>query len=106
MVTVKFIQPNGTEVTVEVAEGTDLMNAAVANNVDGIQGDCGGACSCATCHCYIDEAWQSHIPAPSDIEQSMIEFATEPRPNSRLGCQVKVTEAMSDMVVRLPSSQY
>lgn len=106
MVSVKFIQPDGTEKVVEVQEGTNLMIAALDNGVQGILGDCGGACSCATCHCYIDEEFLPLISPASDIETSMIEFASEPKENSRLGCQVEVTEAMSGMVVRLPESQY
>ncbi|MFV8817958.1 2Fe-2S iron-sulfur cluster-binding protein [Haliea sp. E17] len=106
MVTVKFIQPDGVEKVVEVPEGTSLMTAALENGVEGILGDCGGACSCATCHCYIDEAFLPQIPAAEDIEQSMIEFATDPKENSRLGCQVQVTEAVSGIVVRMPESQY
>ncbi len=106
MVSIKFIEPNGTEKDVEVEPGTNLMNAALDNGVDGIQGDCGGACSCATCHCYIDEAFMAKLEGPGEIEESMIEFAADPQDNSRLGCQVAVTEELSGMVVRLPESQY
>jgi len=106
MVTVKFIQPDGAENVVEVPEGTTLMTAAVENDVPGILGDCGGACSCATCHCYIDAAFQSRIPPVQEIESSMIEFAIEPRENSRLGCQVVLTEEMSGIEVHVPESQY
>lgn len=106
MVTVKFIQPDGAEKVVEVPEGTNLMTAALENGVDGILGDCGGACSCATCHCYIDEEFQGKIPPAEDIEQSMIEFASDPKENSRLGCQVQVSEDISGIVVRMPDSQY
>ncbi len=106
MVTVKFIQPDGVEKIVEVEEGTNLMTAALENGVDGILGDCGGACSCATCHCYIDDEFFPKIPPAEDIEQSMIEFASEPKENSRLGCQVQVTEDVSGIVVRMPDSQY
>ena len=106
MVTIKFIQPDGVEKAIEVHEGTNLMIAALDNGVQGILGDCGGACSCATCHCYIDEEFLPLVPPASDIEMSMIEFASDPHDNSRLGCQVVVTEAMSGMVVRLPESQY
>ncbi len=106
MPTVKFIQPDGVEKIVEVAEGTSLMTAALENGVEGILGDCGGACSCATCHCYIDDEYFAQIPPAADVEQSMIEFAVEPQANSRLGCQVQVTEDVSGIVVRLPQSQY
>lgn len=106
MVSITFIQPDGAEKEVEVEAGTSLMTAALDNGIDGIQGDCGGACSCATCHCYIDEAFADKIPAVDDIEASMIEFANEPQDNSRLGCQVSVTEELNGMVVRMPSSQY
>ncbi len=106
MPTVKFIEADGTEKIVEVTEGTSLMQAALENDVVGIQGDCGGACSCATCHCYIDESFASKTGEPDPIESSMLDFAVDPQPNSRLGCQVEVTEALSGIVVRLPASQY
>lgn len=106
MVTIKFIQPDGAEKEVEVEVGTNLMTAALENGIDGIQGDCGGACSCATCHCYIDDANFAKLPAVDDIEASMIEFANEPQETSRLGCQVQVTDELEGMVIRMPSSQY
>ncbi len=106
MVMITFIQPDGVEKTLDVEVGTTLMTAAVDNAVDGIQGDCGGACSCATCHCYIDDGYKDKIPAAEDVELSMIDFAIDPQPNSRLGCQVQVTEALEGMVVKLPESQY
>lgn len=106
MVKITFIEPGGVDKEIEVEAGTNLMVAATENGVDGIQGDCGGACSCATCHCYIDEAFIDKIPPVGDIEASMIEFAIEPQDNSRLGCQVAVTEELDGMVVRLPTSQY
>ncbi len=106
MVTVKFIQPDGVEKSIDVPEGTTLMTAAMDNGVEGILGDCGGACSCATCHCYIEEGYFEKLTPAADVEQSMIEFATEPKENSRLGCQVPLTEELSGIVVRLPESQY
>ena len=106
MVEVKFIEADGTEKVVEVHEGVTLMHAALDNDVTGILGDCGGACSCATCHCYIEDKFVSKLPEADDIEASMIEFATNPQPNSRLGCQVTVTEELSGIVVHLPESQY
>ncbi len=106
MPTVKFIQPDGVEKIIDVPEGTSLMSAAMENGVEGILGDCGGACSCATCHCYIEDEYFAKLPPAEDIEQSMIEFASEPKENSRLGCQVQVTEELSGIVVRMPESQY
>ncbi|TGD71291.1 2Fe-2S iron-sulfur cluster binding domain-containing protein [Mangrovimicrobium sediminis] len=106
MASVKFIQPDGSEKIVDVPEGTSLMTAAIDNGVEGILGDCGGACSCATCHCYIDDAYFAKLPEAADVEKSMLEFAVEPKENSRLGCQVQVTEELSGLVVHIPESQY
>jgi len=105
MVAVIFIEPDGNRRTVEVPAGSNLMQAALDNGVDGILGDCGGACSCATCHCYIDESTAPGLPAATSVEASMLDFAIEPRPNSRLGCQVTVTEELHGLVVELPQTQ-
>ncbi|WP_317930822.1 2Fe-2S iron-sulfur cluster-binding protein [Halioxenophilus sp. WMMB6] len=106
MVTVKFVQPDGSDTVIEVPVGTTIMRAALDNGVEGIQGDCGGACSCATCHCYIDPEFFDKLPSAEDTEISMIEFAVEPRETSRLGCQIELTEALDGIVVHLPESQY
>jgi 2Fe-2S ferredoxin len=81
------------------------MEGAVKNNVIGIDADCGGACACATCHVYVEEAWLDRTGMPSAIEQSMLDFAKDVEPNSRLSCQIKVTDALDGLVVRMPESQ-
>lgn len=106
MTTITFIQPSGVDIEVAAAPGQSLMQAAVDNMVDGILADCGGSCSCATCHCYIDERYIDKIPAPSATEKSMLDFVIDPNDTSRLSCQVIVTEDLEGMVVTLPRSQF
>jgi 2Fe-2S ferredoxin len=82
------------------------MEGAVKNNVPGIDADCGGACACATCHVYVDDAWLSKTGTKSAMEESMLDFAEGVEPNSRLACQIKVTDAFDGLVVRMPESQH
>lgn len=103
MVTITYVEHDGTAHTVEVEAGMNLMEGATLNLVPGIVGMCGGICSCATCHCYVPEGVA--LPAPSGEEQAMLEGAPRRRVNSRLGCQVRVTPDMDGMTVRLPVSQ-
>jgi 2Fe-2S ferredoxin len=105
MALIKYIQHNGNEYEVEVAEGNSIMQGAIDNGIDGILAECGGACSCATCHVYVDEAWLSKIPTADDMEEAMVECVLEPKDNSRLSCQIKVTVELEGLVVRLPVSQ-
>ena len=106
MTKITFIQPSGVDIEVEATPGTSLMQAAMDNMVDGILADCGGSCSCATCHCYVDDAWIEKVPAPSEMEKDMLECVLEPQPNSRLSCQIEVTDDLDGLVVRLPESQF
>jgi 2Fe-2S ferredoxin len=105
MVKIKYIQPDGRNVDVEVQPGISLMEAAVKNNVPGIEAQCGGACACATCHVYLDDSWQTAAGEPAIMEQSMLEFASHSGPGSRLACQITVTDALNGLVVRIPISQ-
>lgn len=82
------------------------MEAATFNGVPGVVAECGGVCSCATCHVYIDPRWYKQLPDPNDTEQELLEFAIDPKENSRLSCQVVITEEMEGMVVHTPQSQY
>jgi 2Fe-2S ferredoxin len=82
------------------------MEGAVKNNVPGIDADCGGACACATCHVYVDEAWLTMTGGRTATEESMLEFAEGVEPNSRLACQIKVSEPLNGLVVRMPESQH
>ena len=103
---ITFIQPDGTEQTVEIAIGWSVMEGAVRSLVPGIDADCGGACACATCHIYVDPAWAAALPVKSEMEEAMLDFAQDARPTSRLSCQLRVTSDMDGLVVRVPSSQH
>ena len=105
MPSVKFISHDGNEKEVHVAAGTTVMHAAVDNGVSGILADCGGACSCATCHCFVDEAWLGKLGQPDDVEAQMLDFVLDPQPNSRLSCQIVVTDELDGIIVNLPASQ-
>jgi len=106
MAKITYVEFNGTEHIVDVEPGLSVMEGAVRNGIPGIDADCGGACSCATCHVYVDPAWQERTGTRNDLEQAMLEFAENVEPNSRLSCQIKVTEALDGLVVRMPESQH
>lgn len=108
MVAVTIVDHDGTRHELNVPSGNTLMQAAVSNNVRGIVADCGGGLSCATCHCYIDDAWLGKVGgASSDAESQLLEcVAAERKSTSRLSCQIKVTDAMEGLVVHLPESQF
>lgn len=106
MTKVTFIEHNGKEYTVEAANGLTVMEVAVKNLVPGIDADCGGACACATCHVYVDPAFADKVGEKSDMEQTMLDFANEVTDQSRLSCQIKLTDDLNGLVVRLPASQH
>jgi 2Fe-2S ferredoxin len=105
---VTYIEHDGTEHRIDLEVGHSVMQGAIDNNIPGIDADCGGECACATCHVYIDEAWLAvaSTPLPGSQEASMLSFAALAQPNSRLSCQVTVTEALDGLVVRLPEGQH
>jgi 2Fe-2S ferredoxin len=105
MARITFIQNDGVERVVEAEPGMTVMEAAVKNNVAGIAAECGGACACATCHVYVEEAWREKTGAPEQMEEDMLDFAFDVRPASRLSCQIKVTDALDGLVVRTPERQ-
>nr|WHW29731.1 putative ferredoxin, 2Fe-2S [uncultured bacterium] len=105
MVKITFIDFDGTVHDIEMETGQSLMEGAVANGIEGIVADCGGALACATCHCYIDADWQDRVGEPTELEKEMLECANEPEENSRLSCQVQITEELDGLVVSLPESQ-
>ena len=105
MAKITYIEHDGTEHTLEVKPGLSVMEGAVKNNVPGIDADCGGACACATCHVYVDEAWREKVGAPSPMEEDMLDFGYDVRPNSRLSCQIKVTDELDGLVVSTPERQ-
>jgi len=106
MAKVTFIHPDERSQTVEVDYGRTVMEAAVNNNVSGIEADCGGACACATCHVYVDPAHFAKLDPPSEAEAAMLEFALEPKENSRLSCCITINAGNDGIVVKLPASQY
>jgi 2Fe-2S ferredoxin len=101
-----YVTHDGNMFEADVPIGNNVMNGAVENMIDGILGECGGVMSCGTCHCYVDENWQEKTGTASAIEQEIIEGSTDPKPNSRLSCQIEVTEELEGLIVHLPKSQY
>jgi 2Fe-2S ferredoxin len=102
---VTFIQPGGESQTVDVPAGESVMQAATGSLIKGIIGECGGCCSCATCHVYVDEPWFSRLLPADAMEQGMLEGAIEPGPRSRLSCQIEMSEQLDGLVVRIPAGQ-
>jgi 2Fe-2S ferredoxin len=96
---------DGNSHVVDAANGTTVMENAVKNTVPGIEAECGGACACATCHVYVDEAWTDVVGKPDIMEEDMLDFAWEGRSNSRLSCQIKVSDKLDGLVVHVPERQ-
>jgi ferredoxin, 2Fe-2S len=106
MPNITYIEPSGDAITLAVPDGWSLMQGAIANGVDGIVGECGGSCACATCHCYVEEARAGELAAPAENELAMLDsVAAERRPNSRLACQIKATAALDGLRITLPEAQ-
>jgi ferredoxin, 2Fe-2S len=106
MAKITYIEHNGAEHSIDVKTGLSVMEGAVKNNIPGIDADCGGACACATCHVYVREDWLEKTGARSAMEESMLDFAESVQENSRLSCQIKVTDALDGLVVTMPESQH
>jgi len=102
---ITFNDSSGAGRTIEAELGSTVMETAIRNNVPGIEAECGGACACATCHVYVDEAWREKVGGPSPMEEDMLDFGYDVRPNSRLSCQIKVTEDLDGLVVTTPDKQ-
>ena len=106
MAKIHFIDHSGEKRTIEIENGATVMEGAIRNAIPGIEAECGGACACATCHVYVDEAWREKVGAPSPMEEDMLDFAYEPDPDrSRLTCQLKVTDDLDGLVVQMPEKQ-
>jgi 2Fe-2S ferredoxin len=105
MAKLTYITHDGARFEVEAQPGSTVMENAVRNQVPGIEAECGGACACATCHVYVDEAWASAAGKAGPMEEDMLDFAYDIRPNSRLSCQIKVSDALDGLVVRVPERQ-
>jgi 2Fe-2S ferredoxin len=91
---------------IEVENGYSVMEGAINNDIDGIVAECGGACACATCHSYVDEAWLDKVPPMDDMEDSMLDAAYERKSNSRLTCQIEVTDALDGLVIHVGDNEY
>lgn len=105
MPTITLIEHTGTQHTIDAEVGQSLMQAAVNNMIEGIVAQCGGNCSCATCHVYVDPAWANRLAPAGRDEKDLIECVAELRENSRLSCQIPVTDELDGLIVRLPQSQ-
>jgi ferredoxin, 2Fe-2S len=107
MITINFIAADARKIRAEGRNGQSLMQAAVAAGISGIAADCGGLMTCATCHVFVQEPFATRVGPPDAEERGMLEFAAVPsQPNSRLSCQIKLTEALEGLTVELPSTQY
>ena len=106
MARITFIQPDGTSQIVQATAGQTVMEAAKLENVAGIEAECGGACACATCHVYIADDWREKTGSPSEMEEDMLDFAFDVRAESRLCCQIKVTDDLDGLIVQVPAKQF
>jgi 2Fe-2S ferredoxin len=105
MTKLSYITFDGARFDVEAENGSTVMENAIRNAVPGIEAECGGACACATCHVYVDEAWTAIVGEPEAMEEDMLDFAFDVRPNSRLSCQIKVRDDLDGLVVEVPERQ-
>ena len=106
MPNITYIEHDGTEHSVDVANGLTVMEGARDNNIPGIEADCGGACACSTCHVYVDSKWVGKLPPKDDMEEDMLDFAWEPDlERSRLTCQLNITDELDGLIVQKPEKQ-
>ena len=105
MTKITYIESNQKTHTVDVDNGLSVMEGAVQNNIPGIDADCGGGMACATCHVYVKEEWFNKLPKNEDGEEDMLDMAFEPKTNSRLSCQLIVSDELDGLVVNIPSKQ-
>jgi 2Fe-2S ferredoxin len=106
MTKITYVEHDGKEHTVDVENGLSVMEGAVKNLIPGIDADCGGACACATCMVYVGPEWAEKLPAVDSQEETMLSFSDHATPESRLSCQLKVSEALEGLRVRMPKSQH
>ena len=106
MAKIKYIEFNGEEHTIDVQNGLTVMEGAIKNKVPGIDADCGGACACATCHVYVSQDWIEKLNPKEDTEEDMLDFAFDVKENSRLSCQISVTDELDGLIVNLPEKQF
>ena len=105
MAKITYIAADGSQYEVDAENGSTVMENAIRNGVPGIEAECGGACACATCHVYVDEAYKEVVGDPEPMEEDMLDFAYDLRPNSRLSCQIQVTDELDGLVVTIPPRQ-
>ena len=105
MAKITYVEHNGNSHTVNVENGLSVMEGAVQNNIPGIDADCGGSMACATCHVYVKEDWLNKLSKKEDGEEDMIDMAFEPKKNSRLSCQIIISDELDGLVVNIPSKQ-
>ena len=105
MAKITYIDKSGNSKTIEVENGLSVMEGAIQNNIPGIDADCGGSMACATCHVYVEETWLNKIPKPEEAEVDMIDMAFEPKKNSRLSCQIIVSDDLDGLTVTTPEKQ-
>ena len=105
MPNITFIDAHGESRTVEAETGSTVMETAIRNAIPGIEAECGGACACATCHVYVDDAWTAIVGPPEAMEEDMLDFAYEVKPTSRLSCQIKMSDVLDGLVVHVPERQ-
>ena len=106
MAKITYIEFGGTEHVIDVENGVTVMEGAVKNSIPGIDADCGGACACSTCHVYIDAAWLEKVGGPKDMEEDMLDFAFDVKENSRLSCQIEVSDELDGLIIRMPERQF
>ena len=107
MPNITFILPDENQLTVAASDGESFMQAAVDNGIEEITADCGGCCSCATCHCYIDDAWKEKLEPADEMETALLDSAIENKQaNSRLSCQIFLTSDLDGLVVKIPESDW
>ena len=106
MAKIKYIEFNGNEHEIEVSNGLTVMEGAIKNKIPGIDADCGGACACATCHVYVDNKWIEKLSPKDDSEEDMLDFAFEVKSNSRLSCQITISDELDGLVVNMPEKQF
>lgn len=105
MTKITFVEPDGERIETEAQNGATVMETAIMNGVPGIIAECGGACTCATCHVYVDDAWTDSVGGPSNMEEDMLDFAFDVKAQSRLSCQIKVRDELDGLVVHVPTRQ-
>ena len=102
---ITYIENNGKSYTIDVAKGLSVMEGAIQNNIPGIDADCGGGMACATCHVYVKEDWFNNLKEKEEGEEDMLDLAFEPKKNSRLSCQILVSDELDGLVVDIPAKQ-